>query len=879
MAPRHLLSISSHDTTDEFTATPSSFQCNLLLTEEVKSSSSRHGDGKIFRQDEVGSIGIPTTSRSHTGDASHSRARSMSVSSNRTDFTSITGTTVEVLPDEEVHSQGKSLVKEGNSSHPDEEHVNEKQRRGSYYRSSRLPSGGEDAVLYNRYKVLRTLLIIVGGWVLLLSICFGFKVLAVRYHWHAPDALAEYINNNSTASAQWFTFAGVFLGELALILWGHSISYMAFRRLAYGKGRTELLTLAAWNEMSRAGYTLSKRKPLWPVITIIIFIGNTFLPAGFSTLLTPKEMIVTTPYGGHELDQLSPGFAGAISFMPASTFPNPANLSCGSHFVSNFWTFSSHPSTIFDPCPSLDDVQTLISAGRAKLEASINQSEPLFKLPGSVTFIGGTGGVASLGPLGIIPWGHWGSPPKGSPTPKGYNYTYILEQQGLTVDVRCWQPKKASELQILRTESTHIPHLLKVTLDCNQEQAENDLEVSYHYIGSSSIILKGCTGKNSKLQDDPDTTIMYFKDAGASIYGTQGSELGGDLLCELKPRWTRNNVEYQSRRNTIRVTLVEGEDRTAPNRLTGYHGELGPGSQPFSPTSEESKHRFFQYYTRLLTVQGALSAVGNAFVFTSSLSAALNASDGRARDYSLATSPPRPKLRTEANATVPLLSNATTLHTYQPVLLNRTAHSVVTLQDLNETVLFGKDSAIQSLAAFNARVNAQRVQTWIQPAQVEIFIKGVFEYAATSQREWFQHYAVDGGGWYGSISESNGTRIVKGQWKQETVGWGESTQNNSSLIYYSLIPLLCFAMVSIGMIIWSHWFDAPRETPRAPDVDPTDWLEAVVASAQGGLYKAFPEPSLGTHKGLLEAQKIRIRFGHVYENEEEKPKLGFVCVD
>lgn len=875
MAPRHLLTITSQDPTINL-------QNKQFLTEEVRSSSSRHGDGILFKKDEVGNVKRPNKVKFDLNTST--RMRSVSINSNRSDLTSMTGTTVEVFSEEgPIQEKGTSLTEESQSSQPEsideeEKRIKERQRHASYYRSSRLPSGGKDAILYNRYRVLRALLIIIGGWFLLLSICFGFKFLAVKYHWHAPDGLAEYINNNSTASAQWFTFAGVFLGELALILWGHSISYMAFRRLAYGKRRTELLTLAAWNEMSRAGYTLSKRRPLWPIITIIIFVGNTFLPAGFSTLLTPKQMVVTTPYSGHELDQLSPGFAGAISFMPASTFPNPANLSCGSHFVSNFWTFSSHPSTIFDPCPSLDDVQTLISAGRAKLEASINQSEPLFKLPGSVTFIGGTGGVSSLGPLGIIPWGLWSSPPKRSPTPKGYNYTYILEQQGLTVDVHCWQPKKEAELQILKTESTHIPHLLKVILHCSHDADESDVEISYHYIGSSSIILKGCTGKNAKLQDDPDSTIMYFKDAGASIYGTQGSELGGDLICELKPRWTRNNVVYSSRRNTIRVSLVDGEDRTAANRLTGYHGELGPGTQPFSPTSEESKHRFFQYYTRLLTVQGALSAVGNAFVFTSSLSAALNASDGRARDYSLATSTPKLKSK---NGTISTHSNTTTnLHSssYQPIL-NRTAHSVVTLQDLNETVLFGKDSAIQSLAAFNARVNAQRVQTWIQPAQVEIFIKGVFEYAATSQREWFQHYAVDGGGWYGSISESNGTRIVKGKWQQETVGWGESTQNNSSFVYYSLIPLLCFAITSIGMILWSHWFDAPRETPRAPDVDPTDWLEAVIASAQGDLYKAFPEPSLGTHKGLVEAQKIRIRFGHVYENEEEKPSLGFVCAD
>ena len=434
MAPRHLLSISSYDTNDEH----ATIYSKKFLTEEVRSSSLRHGDGKIFIQDDLGKTEV----KSSIGQTTESRKRSMSVNSTRSDFTSITGTTMEVSP-EDIPFEEKS---------PADTPLRDKERRASYYRSSHLPIGGKDAILHNRYRVARTLCIIVGGWIVIVGMCFGFKFLAVKFHWHAPDRLAEYINNNSTASAQWFTFAGVFLGELALILWGHSISYMAFRRLAYGKRRTELLTLAAWNEMSRAGYTLSKRKPLWPIITIIIFIGNTFLPAGFSTLLTPKEMVVITPYSGLELDQLSPGFAGAISFMPASTFPNPANLSCGSHFVSNFWTFSSHPSTIFDPCPSLDDVQTLISAGRAKLEASINQSEPLFKLPGSVTFIGGTGGVASLGPLGIIPWGHWNYPPKRSPTPQGYNYTYILEQQGLTVDVSCWQPKKLIEQRILKTE-------------------------------------------------------------------------------------------------------------------------------------------------------------------------------------------------------------------------------------------------------------------------------------------------------------------------------------------------------------------------------------------------------------------------------------------
>ena len=285
-----------------------------------------------------------------------------------------------------------------------------------------------------------------------------------------------------------------------------------------------------------------------------------------------------------------------------------------------------------------------------------------------------------------------------------------------------------------------------MTLKCNVEGAGKD--ISYHYIGSSSIILMGCTSKNAKGLDDPDTTIMYFKDAGAEIYGSE-SELGGDLVCDLKPRWTRNQVDYVSDRRWIKVTPQP--DEGPPNRLTGFQGELGPGTHAFSPTSEESKQHFFAYYTRLLTVQGPLAAVGNAFVYTSSLSALINTT----------------------------VSNQTAQRTGGGrAAVSTTNPTVTTLTDpsqLNDTLLFGKNSAVQSLAAFNARVNARKVNTWIQPSQVEVFITGVFEYAATSQREWFQHYAVDGGNFNGAIGLQNGTIPVHGTWVATTVGWGAST--------------------------------------------------------------------------------------------------------
>lgn len=286
-------------------------------------------------------------------------------------------------------------------------------------------------------------------------------------------------------------------------------------------------------------------------------------------------------------------------------------------------------------------------AGRAKLEASANQSDPLFKLPGSITYVGGTEGTATLGPMGILPWGNWQKPPPRTPRPHGYNYTYVLEQQGLTVDVRCWQPRNMAEQSMLVIRSTKVPHLVEASLRCSNRFSTTQQgqpapsspkrDTSYHYVGSSSIVLMGCTGKDAQGHNDADTTTMYFKDAGVSVYGNQGSELGGDLICELKPKWTRNLVRYVSDRRWLEVTRLP--DNGPPERLTGRSGELGPGLSMFDPTSEGSKEAYFPYYARLLTVQDPLAAVANAFVYTGSLSATINTTDAASASRRTNTDP------------------------------------------------------------------------------------------------------------------------------------------------------------------------------------------------------------------------------------------------
>lgn len=121
-----------------------------------------------------------------------------------------------------------------------------------------------------------------------------------------------------------------------------------------------------------------------------------------------------------------------------------------------------------------------------------------------------------------------------------------------------------------------------------------------------------------------------------------------------------------------------------------------------------------------------------------------------------------------------------------------------------------------------------------------------------------------------------------------------SAENNDHYVYFSLLPLLAFALISWGMIAWSHWYDSPRDSAYAADIDPTDWvshafppamhqkhlpgfssffplsvsllffqLEAVVAASQGGLRFAFEKDALQNSSGLQNARKVRVRLGQV----------------
>lgn len=128
---------------------------------------------------------------------------------------------------------------------------------------------------------------------------------------------------------------------------------------------------------------------------------------------------------------------------------------CGSYVLEDNVTFST--------CPWVDNLQILVSAGRANLDASVGSPDPVLPV-GRQVFNGRTGGVIPMGPDGISYLSDLSSPPPGISRPAGFSeckkfrnfrgsrdegvysltghpynldYTYMLTQNGATADVKC----------------------------------------------------------------------------------------------------------------------------------------------------------------------------------------------------------------------------------------------------------------------------------------------------------------------------------------------------------------------------------------------------------------------------------------------------------
>lgn len=121
-----------------------------------------------------------------------------------------------------------------------------------------------------------------------------------------------------------------------------------------------------------------------------------------------------------------------IPFSPIDT-GSIDELCSPSYYIASLVATSKDGAILkLDYCPQYSNVEALMAAGITKLQASHGSKNAILKL-GKASFIGGTGGVAPLGPQGVVPGSEATVVPGGIKRPKDYG-----EFQSPNADQKCY---------------------------------------------------------------------------------------------------------------------------------------------------------------------------------------------------------------------------------------------------------------------------------------------------------------------------------------------------------------------------------------------------------------------------------------------------------
>ncbi|CAD6888531.1 unnamed protein product [Tilletia caries] len=408
------------------------------------------------------------------------------------------------------------------------------------------------------FKNLRILLTIFGGWGCIITACLLFKIIAIRTNLVASDSLAEAIKRHPQVATQVFTIVGNILAELCLVFWAASISYLAFRAVVFGE-KIELLTLSAWSELARGGYTISRRKLAWPVLTPMIWLGALFLAPGFTTLVTPVPGTKDSPILTREMDQLGRGFvnrftASFIEGKDAALLPINVQFlpTCYNHLE----VLGDNSTTVIKCLPGDTDYHTSRQASQASLQAFLGIPRPYIPLFGGWQFWGRTRGLIPIGPDGLVALtdADFKQPQAGAAKPKGFSRVYDLKQQGLSADASCQEMTQAQWDAMITVE--RLPQRADTYtygVNCPAEASTFNTSPRLTTLlatgSSSSIVPLACYNTNVDRASSRTHTIYLITRGG------EASTILNSTICTITPFWHESVLSYPSTTGILNASV------------------------------------------------------------------------------------------------------------------------------------------------------------------------------------------------------------------------------------------------------------------------------------------------------------------------------------
>ncbi|KAE8219974.1 hypothetical protein CF319_g6430 [Tilletia indica] len=686
------------------------------------------------------------------------------------------------------------------------------------------------------FKNLRILLLIFGGWGSIIAACLIFKIVAIRVNLVAPDALAASIKRHPQLATQVFTILGNIIAEVCLILWWSSISYLAFRAVVFGE-KIELLTLTAWSELARGGYTFSRRKMAWPIMTPIIWLGALFLAPGFTTLITPVPSTKDSPILTREMDQLSLGFVDQFtqSFLGgtgAALLPINTNFlpTCYNHLE----VLAGNSTSVIKCLPGDTDYHTSRQASQASLQAFLDIPRPYISIFGGWQFWGRTRGLIPLGPDGLVALTDedFKQPQPGATKPEGFSRVYEMKQQGLSARASCEEMTQAQWDAMITVEQ--VPQradIYRYGVNCPAESSTFNTDPTLSTIvatrASSSIVPLICYNTNF-IRASSRTHTVYLITRGGTA-----STILNSTMCAVTPYWHEAVLSYPSTTGILNIS-------TETTQFLSYIDRNGT-------TEDVPETPFPQFMAQFK------------------------------RDASLLTR----NFMTIFNA----------LGLYSSLAKSNTLLSAVNTTGRGEVGEIGGFSIMENnqiLQHLENIVLDYDVQSAVTMPMLEQYLLGIWDFHSTTTRQYqtavlrmigndtLKPFAVNN-----NFNNPSVTRPCLGTWHGSTLSWGSGSAEDdvtSTVVFISLIPLLLFALMSWGISLYAHIKYRNGKLAYYGSFDPCDPVQAIIAASGGGLMDAFDPRALTEDAGLHGARKVRVRLGRIFSPSDSggKVKIGYV---
>ncbi|KIM38937.1 hypothetical protein M413DRAFT_29851 [Hebeloma cylindrosporum] len=250
-----------------------------------------------------------------------------------------------------------------------------------------------------------------------LLLVFTWTFMAITISGPIAFSSRDAINfQNNTQSVTWVvTLIASAISLLSTSLYTRAIRYSVARRLT---NKVSLQTVVAGFTIAGPSWLKSRRQPFWLVASLLCFLAVNFQTAGYTTLLTPKVIVIKSNMVGFELDLASPDFQALFSTnaerVTADVFSRvlPVAESSGGTAVSARFSL---PSILnFNHFSYLNSTRGILPVAIEEVDSKL-MSE-----------------WGTMMPVNVKVNQKWASPP-------GFPVSFSMSQQGFSADVTCRQ--------------------------------------------------------------------------------------------------------------------------------------------------------------------------------------------------------------------------------------------------------------------------------------------------------------------------------------------------------------------------------------------------------------------------------------------------------